>query len=146
MLPLVWLYLGLLNSQGFSVLSSCLQYGWVAFRLSGGLVNICWLPSAPLSSTMGFGLLSADCEACGDCWLPRASRCAEKSRRLLGARCTSADFQVPFCFLQQGISYCILSAASPYEVEAVHFAIKVLKIPETYCIISNTAIVWSRCS
>ena len=54
-----------------------------------------------------------------------------------------ADFQVPFCFLQQGISYCILSGASPYKVEAVDFAIKT---PETQCIFSNCVIVWFWCS
>ena len=122
--PSWMLYLGLSSSHGFPAFSPCLQYGWVAFRLSWGLVNICWRPGASLSSTMGFGLLSADCNACGvSVGFQVLLVCAEKSRWLFGACCISADFQVLFCFLQQGIGYCILSGASPYKAEAVDFVI-----------------------
>ena len=76
-----------------------------------------------------WGLVSQLTEACGNSvGFLVLTVCAEKSRRLFGARSTSADFQVPFCFLQQGISYSILSSASPYKVEAADFAIKT---PET---------------
>ena len=107
------------------------QYGWVAFRLSGGSVNICWRSGASFSSTMGSGLLSPGCEACGySVGVLMLLVCAEKSREGWGF-CVSADFQVPFS-LQQGISYYLLSGTLlPYEFEAVGFANKVFIIPET---------------
>ena len=72
MLPLGCLYLGLSSSHGFPTLSSCLQYGWVAIRLSWGLVNSFWCPSASFSSTMAFGPVSWRWSLWSLCWLDRA--------------------------------------------------------------------------